>query len=223
MGKDKLKRWAELEIMDRVYQPDDKIIRSDYTIKGQWHAKVFGNANPIVLELGCGRGEYTVSMAQHIKSKNFIGVDIKGARLWRGAKTINEMDIRNAAFLRTRVEFLPQCFAPNEVEEIWITFPDPQPGNARAHKRLTHPAFLEKYFMFLKPQALLHLKSDDKPFFDYSLQTIGTYPGQCTFNTSDLYKDVTDNDILGIKTAYENRWLKEGKPICYLQYKFNTR
>ncbi|MBL0053886.1 MAG: tRNA (guanosine(46)-N7)-methyltransferase TrmB [Bacteroidetes bacterium] len=220
MGKDKLRRWAELLTMERVFQPDEKIITEEFRIKGNWHADVFKNNNPIVLELGCGKGEYTVNLAQHFGNKNFIGIDIKGARLWRGAKTINENKIMNAAFLRTRVEFIEQCFAENEVSEIWITFPDPQPGNAREHKRLTHSSFIERYFKFLSSTGIIHLKTDDLPFFEYSVESLSKYKGVFIELTKDLYNDITDNEILNIKTFYEKRWLAEGKKINYLQFQF---
>ena len=145
MGKDKLQRFAELETMQRVFQHPDRIALRDFGMKGKWHSDVFNNTNPLVLELGCGRGEYTVELAQRYPQKNFIGIDIKGARLWRGAKTINEQQILNAAFLRIRIELIEHFFGMNEVDEIWITFPDPQLHRARENRRLTNKVFLDRY------------------------------------------------------------------------------
>ena len=152
MGKDKIRRFEENATFRCVVQPEfEEIFRKDYRLKGRWREDFFGNPNPIVLELGCGRGEYTVSLAERFSDRNFIGVDIKGARLWRGAKTATENAMPNVAFLRTRIEFIDSFFAPGEVDEIWITFPDPQLRKNRVKKRLTAPLFLERYARFLKP------------------------------------------------------------------------
>ena len=150
-GKDKLRRFAENLTFRCMVQPEfEEVFRTDFRLKGRWREDFFGNPNPVVLELGCGRGEYTVSLAERYPDKNFIGVDIKGARMWRGAKTATEQEMRNAGFLRTRIEFIDSCFAPGEVDEIWITFPDPQLRKGRVKKRLTAPEFLTRYARFLR-------------------------------------------------------------------------
>ncbi|MBK8848296.1 MAG: tRNA (guanosine(46)-N7)-methyltransferase TrmB [Bacteroidetes bacterium] len=219
MGKNKLKRWADLLTMERVFQPNETVRTSDFELKGKWNEIVFCNHNPIVLELGCGRGEYTIGLANEYKQKNFIGIDIKGARLWRGARTANDENILNAAFLRTRIETIVNCFGANEISELWITFPDPQPGD-REHKRLTNPRFILAYKKFLCSNGIIHLKSDDQDFFDYSTEILKTFPGKFIFHTSDLYKDITNDKILSIKTTYEGIWLAKGKKIGYLSFQF---
>ena len=169
MGKDKIRRFEENATFRCVVQPEfEEIFRKDYRLKGRWREDFFGNPNPIVLELGCGRGEYTVSLAERFSDRNFIGVDIKGARLWRGAKTATENAMPNVAFLRTRIEFIDSFFAPGEVDEIWITFPDPQLRKNRVKKRLTAPLFLERYARFLKPGGAIHLKTDSQHLHAYT-------------------------------------------------------
>lgn len=220
MGKNKLKRWAELLTMQRVFQPNETVRTADFELKSMWNEKVFFNNNPIVLELGCGRGEYTIGLAKEYKDKNFIGIDIKGARLWRGARTANDENILNAAFLRTRIETIVNCFGTDEVSELWITFPDPQPG-MRENKRMTNPQFILNYKKFLRQNGIIHIKSDDIDFFEYSSSILKSFPGNFLFHTTDLYQEVTNDKILTIKTRYEGIWLAQGKKICYLAYQFN--
>ena len=191
MGKDKLKRFAENKgFANLVEPPFEEVLNQDYKLKGKWHQDFFKNNNPLVLELGCGRGEYTVGLAQRFPDKNFIGVDIKGARLWRGAKTVHEEQIPNAGFLRTRIDFITSFFAKDEVSEIWITFPDPQRKKRFARKRLTGPMFIERYKQFLKPEGLMHLKSDSDFFFGYTLEQIEENKYTKQFSTADLYGDI---------------------------------
>ena len=162
MGKNKLKKFAEMEVLGHVIQPPfDDIFKKDHPLKGKWNPEIFENNNPIVLELGCGKGEYSVGMARAFPNKNFIGVDIKGARMWKGATESHEKGIRNVAFLRTRIELIESFFDKDEVSEIWITFPDPQLKNARAKKRLPGPVFLNKYRSFLVNNGIIHLKTDN--------------------------------------------------------------
>ena len=157
MGKDKIRRFRENETFPNLFQASfEEVYRKDYALKGAWNEKVFGNKNPLVLELGCGKGEYTLALARLNKSVNYIGVDVKGARLWRGAKTALEEKLDNVAFIRTRIELIESFFAPGEVSQIWITFPDPQPR--KENKRLTSPRFLNRYLLFLAPDAVIHLK-----------------------------------------------------------------
>ncbi|MEO8146427.1 MAG: tRNA (guanosine(46)-N7)-methyltransferase TrmB [Bacteroidia bacterium] len=220
MGKDKLRRWAELETFERTFQPKMDFPMPDFYLKGKWNSDVFKNENPIVLELGCGRGEYTVHLAKNFPQKNFIGIDIKGARLWRGAKTINEEKILNAAFVRMRIEFIENFFSPHEIGEIWLTFPDPQIKDKREHRRLTHPAFIERYKRMMKPNGILHLKSDSAEFYEYTLQSLAQEQGKFLVKTNDLYNSHIVDEILSIKTTYENIFLKEGKKITYIKFQF---
>lgn len=221
MGKDKLRRWAELETFERTFQPKmDFPMPADFYLKGKWNSEVFKNEHPIVLELGCGRGEYTVHLAQQFEQKNFIGIDVKGARLWRGAKTINELNITNAAFMRIRIELIESFFAPHEVGELWITFPDPQMKTEREKKRLTNPFFIERYKRLLKPNGILHLKSDSAELYQYTLEVLEKEKGHFLISTNDLYNSHIVDDILSVKTTYEKIFLKEGKKITYIRYQF---
>jgi tRNA (guanine-N7-)-methyltransferase len=220
MGKNKLRRFAELETMERVFQPKGLYLDRDSEIKGKWHETVFKNSHPIVIELGCGRGEYTVGMARMHPERNYVGVDKKGARLWRGAKTINEEQIMNAAFLRVQIQQVEAFFATGEVDEIWITFPDPQPQQTRENLRLTAPKFLAMYRNMLSQNGCIHLKTDNKAFYDYSCEAAGIAGAKIIYSTDNLYRDISDNAILEIKTTYEMRFLEQGIPICYLKFSF---
>ncbi len=220
MGKDKLKRWAELETFERTFQPKMDFPMPDFYLKGKWNAEVFKNPNPIVLELGCGRGEYTVNLAKSFPQKNFIGIDVKGARLWRGAKTINQEKILNAAFMRIRIEIIESFFALHEVSEIWLTFPDPQIKEKREFRRLTHPAFIERYKQLMKPKGILHLKTDSVELHEYTLQSLEGEQGKFLVKTTDLYNSNIADEILSIKTTYENIYLNEGKKITYIKFQF---
>ena len=182
MGKDKLRRFRENLTFDCFVQPEfDEVFHCDHPLKGRWRSDFFHNDNPIVLELGCGKGEYTVALAEHDPSRNYIGIDIKGARMWRGAKSVTERKIANAGFLRTRVEFINGLFAENEVDEIWITFPDPQLKSRRAKKRLTSPLFLEYYARLLKPAGWINLKTDSKHLFAYTNEVVRRYSRHLRF------------------------------------------
>ena len=173
MGKNKLSKWAEMENWDFVLQPGfDEIFGKDYRLKGKWKNDFFKNENPLVLELGCGKGEYTTGLAMRFPEKNFVGIDIKGARMWRGARTTFEHSLKNVAFLRTRIEFIRSFFGLAEVDELWITFPDPQMKIRRTKKRLTSPIFLNAYRAFLSPGGIVHLKTDNRQLYDYTLKVI---------------------------------------------------
>lgn len=190
----------------------------DHELKGKWHSDFFKNQNPIVLELGCGRGEYTVSLAEKFPEKNFVGVDWKGARLWRGAKTALDNKMPNVAFLRIMIQNILNFFSHDEVSEIWITFPDPQPQPSRERKRLTSLRFLKMYNQLLLPGGIIHLKTDNKAFYDFTLEVIGENKFKNIYATDDLYHSDADNEILGIKTTYENMFLEQGMKICYLKF-----
>lgn len=216
MAKNKLKRFADLEGMQRVFQPASAYSNHDYHLKGKWGGEVFGNKNPIVLELGCGKGEYTVGLSRLFPEQNFIGIDRKGARIWRGAKTINEEGIMNAAFMRVQIQHLGSIFEPREVSSIWITFPDPQPQKTREKSRLTAPKFLEMYRELLVPGGRMHLKTDSEPLYEYSLKSAIAAGATIHMSTSDLYATTEADSVLDIKTTYEKRFLAEGLKICYL-------
>jgi tRNA (guanine-N7-)-methyltransferase len=220
VSKNKLAKFQELSDFERVFQPSfDETFKNDYYLRGKWSGEVFGNENPLVLELGCGKGEYTVGMAKKYKMKNFIGVDIKGARIWRGAKTANEENILNAAFLRTRIELINSFFAKDEVAEIWLTFPDPQEKKRRMKKRLSGPRFLNQYRNFLQHNGIIHLKTDNDILFDYTKRIAEFNDLQILFSSSDLYKSDFDNDILNIQTFYEKQFLGKNIPIKYIKFR----
>ncbi len=221
MGKNKLARWTELGSYDNVIQPAiGDVSGKDHPIKGRWHSDLFKNKNPIVLELGCGKGEYTVGLANSFPENNFIGIDIKGARMWRGAKTANEQKLPNVAFLRTRIEFINSFFSEDEVDEIWITFPDPHPGGRNSNKRLTSPWFLNIYRQFLKDKALIHLKTDNKELYNFTFDVVKNNGLEIIFTTRDLHSEKTDS-ILSIRTHYENIFTDAGQKINYLSFRLN--
>ena len=184
-----------------------------------WAEDFFKNPNPIILELGCGKGEYTVGLAEKYPEKNFIGIDLKGARLWRGSKTVQENRMKNVAFIRSRVDHILRFFGPGEVSGIWITFPDPQPGKER--KRLTSNVFLDRYKIITTPDAIIHLKTDNPDFFQYTLDIIEKNDHNLLYSTDDLYHCDLAEDVITIRTYYENMWLEKGKKICYVKFRLN--
>lgn len=219
MGKDKLRRFAENLTFSCFVQPDfEDIFQKEHPLKGRWREDFFHNDNPIVLELGCGKGEYTVALAQRHPEKNFIGIDIKGARMWRGAKTATEQQMANVGFLRTRIEFIRSFFAEGEVSEIWITFPDPQLKTRRAKKRLTGPLFLEHYASMLSPEGVIHLKTDSKHLYHYTEAVIDHYGLKRLAANNDIYGSGYADERLSVKTAYEQMFLDRGLPITYTQF-----
>ena len=221
MGKNKLARWTELGSYDNVIQPEiEDVSGKDHPIKGRWNQDLFKNGNPITLELGCGKGEYTVGLANNFPHDNFIGIDIKGARMWRGAKTSNEQKLPNVAFLRTRIEFINSFFSSDEVDEIWITFPDPHPGGRNSNKRLTSPWFLNSYRIFLKDKGLIHLKTDNKEIYDFTCKVLSHNNVETIISTNDLYTEKIDN-ILSIRTHYEKIFLDAGLKINYLSFRLD--
>lgn len=215
MGKDKLRRFAEIETFANVYQLDQ-----GKALKGKWAKDHFKNSNPIVLELACGKGEYSVNLASLFPEKNFIGVDYKGNRIWRGAKTAIEEGINNVAFLRIQIENLLDYFEAGEIDEIWITFPDPQPQDSREKKRLTFPAFLDRYKVILKPAGRVNLKTDNDGLYAYTCEKVAELNLHVHKNTDHLYtSDLVDN-VLSIKTYYEKKYLLHDKNINYIQFSF---
>jgi tRNA (guanine-N7-)-methyltransferase len=220
VGKNKLARWAEMKSFSNVIEPPtEEAYGRDHPLKGDWKRTIFKNDNPVILELGCGKGEYTVSLASKFQCNNYIGIDIKGARMWRGSKTAHENGIKNAAFLRTRIEFINSFFSDNEVEEIWITFPDPHPKRRNSAKRLTSPFFLNSYRSFLKDRGIVHLKTDNKALYDYTCDVVRHNDLKVVWSCNDLYSGSMPDEIHSIRTHYENIFLKEGIKICYLAFR----
>jgi len=215
VGKDKLRRFAEVATFDNVLQLD-----AGKPYKGQWADGFFKNRNPVVLELACGKGEYTVNLAVLFPDKNFIGIDYKGNRIWRGAKTAIENGVTNVAFIRMQIENLVDYFAPGEVDEIWITFPDPQPQLSREKKRLTSPRFLDMYRQVLKPGGFMNLKTDNDGLHQYTADKIEELKLNLHIRTEDLYKSEHADKVLSIKTYYEKKYLKDNKNINYLKFSF---
>lgn len=233
MGKNKLKKFAAVAKMTHVIEPAfEEVMNKDYKLKGQWRHE-FGNDNPIVLELACGKGEYSVGMAQIFKNKNFIGIDVKGARMYTGATQVQDLGLTNVRFLRTRIDLIDSFFAENEIDEIWILFADPQMEKPR--KRLTSHLFLNRYLKFLKTGGTLHLKSDSDDLYQFTRdealpefnknQTAFSF--EPIFDTDNLYEkgihqlDETMQSVLRIRTFYESMWLEQGKKIKYIAYKLH--
>lgn len=217
MGKNKLKKFAEMETFDNVFQyPFAVVERDGFPLKGRWKSDFFKNDNPIVLELGCGKGEYAVGLARRFPDKNYIGVDIKGARMWTGAKAAVKEGISNVAFLRTNIELIDRFFEAGEVSEIWITFPDPQMKKVR--KRLTSTRFLDLYRNILIDNGIVHLKTDSPFLYTYTDALVKLNAFSTEVNTADLYNSDIVDDILEIKTFYEQQWLDRGLSIKYIKF-----
>ncbi|SDM23112.1 tRNA (guanine-N7-)-methyltransferase [Daejeonella rubra] len=216
MGKDKLRRFAEITAFENVIELEDGKI-----LKGRWAQEHFKNKYPLILELGCGKGEYTVNLARLFPEVNFIGIDYKGNRIWRGAKTAMEENIPNVAFLRIQIENLIDYFSEKEISEIWITFPDPQPQISREKKRLTSPRFLNMYKLVLKEKGPVHLKTDSDPLHAYTCQKIQELGLKTHARTEDLYNSSLVNEVLSIKTYYEKKYLAKDKNINYLKLSFD--
>ncbi|MGD9929967.1 MAG: tRNA (guanosine(46)-N7)-methyltransferase TrmB [Mangrovibacterium sp.] len=220
MGKNKLKKFAEMAIFENVVQaPFYDPEQPDHELKRKWNATFFKTNQPLVLELGCGKGEYAVSLARFMPEKNFIGVDIKGARMWKGAKDALQRGIKNVAFLRTSIEIIDRFFAPGEVEQIWLTFPDPQMKSNR--RRLTATNFMEKYRRILAPGGTIHLKTDSNFQYQYTLEMVKENGLKILAQTDDLYQSDLLNEVLSIQTFYEKQWRERGIPIKYLAFQLD--
>ena len=219
MGKNKLERFEEMKGFDHVVQPSfNEVFNTDYSLKGKWNKDFFKKNQPITLELGCGKGEYTVGLAERYPDRNFLGVDIKGARIWRGAKQAAERNLSNVGFLRTRIELINSFFAKDEISEIWITFPDPQLKKRRNKKRLTGSRFLNAYKKFLKPEGIVHLKTDNLVLYEYTSELVKYNNLKVLASTDNLYNSEFADDILGIKTFYEQQFLDQGLSITYIKF-----
>lgn len=216
MGRSKLMKFAAIAERENVIEPGDEQYGQ---LIGKWREEFFENDNPLVLEIGCGRGEYTVGMAKLFPEKNFIGLDIKGARIWKGSSLAEEEELDNVAFLRTFIEHLDENFADDEVDAIWVTFPDPRPRDRDVKRRLTSPRFLDNYEKIVKPGGIIHLKTDNQMLFDYTLEVLQERGAKDLLFTHDLYQSDLQEHTMGIYTTYEKRYLEEGITIKYLQYK----
>jgi len=215
VGKDKLRRFAEVSTFSNVVQLD-----AGKPFKGKWASEFFKNNSPVVLELACGKGEYTVNLGRLFPQKNFIGIDYKGNRIWRGAKTALEDGVSNVGFLRIQIETILDYFGEGEIDEIWITFPDPQPQISREKKRLTSPRFLEKYKVILKQEGPINLKTDNDGLHAYTSEKIDELGLKLFIKTEDLYNSEHADEVLSIKTYYEKKYLQDNKNINYLKFSF---
>ncbi len=220
VGKNKLSKFADLATYEHVVQVPYKQVQSEeFQFKGKWNQAFFGNSNPAILELGCGKGEYTVKLAQHFPDINFVGIDIKGSRMWKGATQAKELGLTNVGFLRTNIENIRLFFGPGEVAEIWLTFPDPQMKKTR--KRLTATNFIERYRHIMIPDGIIHLKSDSNFMYRYTEAMVVENRFEIIRRSDDLYHSELLDEVLSIQTFYEKQWLDRGLSIKYLAFRIN--
>jgi len=218
-SKNKLKRFNENETFDNVIQPTREEMTTAFTWQGRW-AEFFKNDNPITLELGCGKGEYTIDLARKYPDRNFIGIDIKGARFWRGAKTAIEEGLGNVAFLRTQIELVDYAFAVGEIDEIWITFPDPQIKYKRTKHRMTNPDFLAMYKKILVKGGYINLKTDSEFMHGYTLGLLQGLGEDIVFAHHDIYTNTeAPEEVINTQTFYEKQYLEQNKAITYLKFR----
>lgn len=220
-SKNKLKRFQENETFSNLFQPSrEELLNDNFALKGKWNEQYFKNDNPIVLELGCGKGEYTLGLSERFPDKNFIGIDIKGARIWRGAKTALETSQNNVAFIRMQIELIEKTFETGEVSEIWITFPDPQIKYKRTKHRLTNPDFLKRYKNILKDEGVIHLKTDSEFLHGYTIGLLQGLGHDILYAHHDIYINTyAPEEVVNIQTFYEKQFLEQGKAITYLKFK----
>ena len=223
-SKNKLKRFIQNESFSNVIQPKrQELLSKNFNYRGNWNSLYFKNNNPIIIELGCGRGEYTVNLAKLNPDKNYIGIDIKGARFWRGAKTSIDEKLDNVVFLRTQIELINLVFGKDEVDEIWLTFPDPQIKYQRTKHRLTNPFFINLYKKILKNKGIVHLKTDSEFLHGYTLGILKSFSINLIFSNHDIYKNNNAPDeVINIKTHYEKLFLESNKNISYLSFTFHN-
>ena len=220
MSKNKLKKYAEVEQLSNVIELTDFNEDAEKP-KGRWKERVFQNDKPITLELACGKGEYTVALAEKYPDSNFIGIDIKGDRIWRGAKRAQEKELDNVRFLRISIDHLEQYFGQAEVEEIWITFPDPFEKRKKRKRRLTSPKFLSIYNKILRPGGFINLKTDSDVLFNYTLEVLEELEQPIERCITDIYKDFPDDEWLTLKTYYEKQHLEEGRIIKFVRFRLS--
>ena len=220
-SKNKLKRFLENDTFTNVFQPTrEEVVGNEFPLKGKWNSEFFKNDNPIVVELGCGKGEYSVGLAERFPDKNFVGIDIKGARFWRGAKTATDTELNNVAFIRTQIEIIDGIFAEHEVSEFWITFPDPQIKYKRTKHRMTNTEFLQLYKRILKPDGVMNLKTDSEFMHGYTLGLLHGEGHEVLYANHDVYKNEgSPEEVTAIQTFYENQYLKVNKAITYIKFK----
>ena len=222
-SKNKLKRFKENDTFGNVFQPTrEQVVTDQFSLKGKWNIDYFKNNNPIVLELGCGKGEYSVGLAEKYPNKNFIGIDLKGARFWRGAKTAVDTGLTNVAFIRTQIELINHIFNENEVDEIWITFPDPQIKYKRTKHRMTNDVFLKRYKNILNDAGIVHLKTDSEFMHGYTLGLLHGQGHEVQYANHDVYRqEGSPEEVTAIQTFYENQYLATQKAITYIRFKIN--
>jgi tRNA (guanine-N7-)-methyltransferase len=220
-SKNKLKRFKENDTFGNVFQPTrEEVVTDQFSLKGKWNQDYFQNNNPIVLELGCGKGEYSVGLAEKYPNKNFIGIDLKGARFWRGAKTAVETGLKNVAFIRTQIELINHIFNENEVDEIWITFPDPQIKYKRTKHRMTNSEFLKLYKKILKPQGVVNLKTDSEFMHGYTLGLLHGEGHEVIYSNHNVYvNEGSPEEVTSLQTFYEKQYLEINKAITYIRFK----
>lgn len=219
MAKKKLIHFQENLLFPHLFQPSYHDLLAGFSLRGRWKEDFFKNDNPITAELGCGKGEYTVGLAGKYDARNFVGIDWKGARLWRGSKTVSEQGMQNVGFVRAMIDHVERIFAPSELSEIWITFPDPQVK--KEWMRLTSPRFLARYRNILIPGGTIHLKTDEQSFYNYTLDVIREHNHRLLLHTDDLYNSGINDDVVAIRTYYEKRWLALGKNIHYIRFQLS--
>jgi len=224
VSKNKLEKFAENATFPNFFQPSQvEVVENDFALKGKWGSSFFKNDNSIVLELACGRGEYTVALAAKYPEKNFIGIDRKGARMWKGCKESIQAQLTNVAFLRTQIGLIKYFFAEGEVDEIWLTFPDPHSSCSKGNKRLTSPLFIDYYKYILKPNGLIHLKTDSEILYKYTLDVIKNLQYKVLEKHADIYATAHIDENLSIQTYYEAKWREEGISIKYIRFKISEQ
>ncbi|MEL7833972.1 tRNA (guanosine(46)-N7)-methyltransferase TrmB [Fodinibius sp. Rm-B-1B1-1] len=218
MGKGKLEKYKEVSAFSNTLELTNFQDEESEKPRGRWHTDVFGNDNPIVLELACGKGTYTLELARRNPQKNFIGVDIKGHRIWKGAKEALEEDLDNVRFLRIYIDHLDEYFAPKEVDEIWITFPDPYPRHSNRTKRLSSPKFLKIYQSVMKPEGVVHFKTDSNELFSFTKKVVRKSGCEVQDRVEEIYDERPDDELLTIQTHFEKRHLEKGRSISYIKF-----